>query len=153
MDAHYEFGRAKWALFCGFLFLVSLYISYQELVYLLWGRTAQATIVQTYTVEKRGRFGLVTGLKRVVEYQFIDSAGNTRKDSDEVSPDWDVPERGTIAVRYTPGRDGRSRLAGHVMWFGPVLLGISLLAIGIVGRRLWKEAVEATQDTRPGRKR
>jgi hypothetical protein len=154
MDAEHEVGRAKWLLFCGLWFIVSAFISYNELIYLLRGRTTQATVLEAYQVERsRGRFGLSKELRLVVEYQFIDSAGNTRKESDEVSPDWGVPAKGTIAVSYTPGKDGRSRLAGHVNWLGPVLFGSSLVVIGIVARRLWKEASEAVQGPRHKRKR
>src|SRR5262245_14702312 len=111
MDRDEEIRRAKWVLICGFLFLISICLTYRELVFLVRGRTAQATILRTYEIERRGRFGQPTGTRLVVEYQFVDSQGNTRTDSDEVTPEWGIPAAGTIAVCFTPGLDGKSRLA------------------------------------------
>lgn len=113
MDNDSEIRRAKWLAIAGFIFLASGCYSYQELIYLVRGRTTQATILRVYEVTKHGRFGQETGTHQVVEYQFVDSDGKSRRDSDEISSNWDIPPIGTIAVIYTPGPKGLSRLADH----------------------------------------
>ena len=62
-------------------------------------------------------------------------------------------EGGKVAIQYTAGADGSSRLAGHVNWVGLTLFALSLGAMGMFGFRLWREAAEATGDQKPRRKK
>src|SRR5258705_13433917 len=125
MDSESEIARAKWSLLFGAVFLVSCFICYSELVYLIRGHEAQATVTNAHLVEKRGRFGLPTGKKLAVDFSYSESGGLRRTGHDEVSSSWEVPSDGAITVRYTPGMDGRSRWAGHVNWFGVALLAVT----------------------------
>jgi hypothetical protein len=148
MDADQELARAKWLLFSGVLFLVSCFLSYAELVYLLRGKQVQATVTSAYETPIRGRFGTVRGMQRTVEYAFTEADGTRRTDSDTVSLDWDLPNNGTVPVQYTPGAEGRSRLAGHVNLVALVIFAVSVVVLGIFGYRLWREASEATKPRR-----
>jgi hypothetical protein len=141
-----EIARGKWVLVAGFLFLVSLFITYNEVMYLLTGTDTRATVTAAAEVIKRGRFGINRGIRLQVDYQFSDNENNRRTGQDTVDMDWLEKVRGgTVAVRFRPGKDGSSRLAGHVNCFGPIVLGISMLILGFTGYRLWKEA----NDTSP----
>jgi hypothetical protein len=152
MDRDSELARAKWLLFSGILFLVSCFICYGELMYLLRGKQTRATLTKAYEVTRRGRFGLSSGTVLTVEYTFVEPDGTRREDSDTVSPDWELPSDGTVPVQYTPGSEGRSRLAGHVNWFGIGFFAVSVVVLGVFGYRLWREASEATKP-RPSKRR
>jgi hypothetical protein len=153
MDNESEIARAKWLLFAGGLFLVSCFLCYTELVYVVSGRQTQADITNAYEVDKRGRFGLTIGKKLTIEYSFSEADGTRRTGSDTVRVDWLLPDTGTIPVRYTAGKDGRSRLAGHVNWIGIVIFAVSIAAMGTAGFRLWRMASEAASELTPKRKR
>src|SRR5262245_31308328 len=140
MDTDREVARFKWLLVTGALFLVSCYFCYGELIYLLRGKEAYAKLTNAYEVQ-RGRFGQRTML--TVEYAFTEPDGTRRSDSVTVSPDWEPADNGMVLIQYTPGSDGRSRLSGHVNWFGIIFCAVSLLALGFFGVRLWREASEA----------
>jgi len=147
-----ESGRAKALLIAGILFLGSSIYAYSELMYLVRGRDTTATITEAYKVTKRGRFGLSGGQQIEVEYKFTDADGNARTGSDRVDDDWPVPPDRKVAVRYRPGPDGSSRLAGHVGWTTLIIFGICLTGVCIFGFRLWREAYDATRDS-PRRKK
>lgn len=153
MDADSEIKKAKWLFGAGLLFLFSCYLTYGELAYLIRGRQTEATITNTQEFVHRGRFGLGGSQRLAVEYTFTEPDGTHRQDSDTVSPEWNIPEKGNVTVQYTPGRNGRSRLAGHVNWFGLALFGISVTVVGVAGYRLWHQAAEATsgRKRKPGR--
>jgi hypothetical protein len=71
---------------------------------------------------------------------------------DRSTADWELPSNGTAPVQYTPGSDGRSRLSGHVNWFGIVFFALFLVVLGVFEYRLWREASEATK-LRPSKRR
>jgi hypothetical protein len=151
MDPESELARAKWLLVAGAIFLVSGCVSWGELVYLVSGKTAQAEVTNAYETVRR-RFGIETSRQLTIDYAFNEPDGTRRIGTDSVSPNWRIPESGYVAVRYTPGADGSSRLAGNVHWFGLVFFLISMGAIVIFGIRLWRQAAEATGGMRPKKK-
>jgi len=129
MDTRWELRKVRW-LFAGVkLFLLGLCLSHAECTYALHGRDGVATV--TRTTADRTRWG---GRRRTVEYEFTEPDGRRRRDNDVVSADWPLPPDGTVAIRYTPGLTGGSRLAGNVSWFGLGIFFGSLLlvAVGIV---------------------
>jgi hypothetical protein len=83
-----------------------------------------------------------------VEYTFTEPDGTSRRGLAIVGTDWAVPANGKVAVRYTPGKDGNSRLSGHVRWFGIILFSVGLLTILFFGVKLYREANEDTQPKR-----
>jgi hypothetical protein len=153
MDPDSELARAKWLLAAGAMFLVSCFVCYSEMTYLFRGQQTQATVTQIYEVARRGRFGISHGTSLSVEYTFTEPDGTRRMDSDTVSSDWEVPPNRTVAVQYTPGPSGRSRLAGHVNWFGIGFFVVSLGVLGFFGYRLWREASQATKRGKATRRR
>jgi hypothetical protein len=152
VDTENELGRAKWLLMAGLLFLVSCFLVYDEVAYALSGREAQATVTKSY-LSTSGRPSLRSSARLTVEYAFAEPGGGQRKGMSSLPADAVLPQSGTVAVRYTPGEDGRSRLAGHVNWWGITMFGVTLLALGVAGFRLWREAAEATRTDRPRSKR
>ena len=153
MDADQELTRAKWLLFSGLFFLVSCFMSYRELVYLVRGRVAQAAVTKAYEVTQRGRFGVSQGTRLTVEYTFTEPDGTRRSDSDTVDTDWPLPSNESVPVQYTPGAGGRSRLSGHVNWAWIAIFVVSLGVMGVFGYRLWRVAHEATRPARSRRAR
>jgi hypothetical protein len=144
MDAENEIARAKWLLAAGVLFVVSCFVSYRELTYLLRGQQTQASVTQAYEITRKEHFGLTETKSLTVEYAFTEPDGTHRADSDTVNADWPLPPSRKVAVQYTPGAGGRSRLAGHVNWFGIGFFVVSLGVLGFFGYRLWREASQAT---------
>jgi hypothetical protein len=144
MDSDSEIARAKWLLLFGAIFLVSCFVCYSEFVYVIRAHDAQATVTDAYMVDKRGRFGIVTGKKLVVDYTFSEVDGSRRTGHDEVSSSWEVPTDGTITVRYTAGKDGRSRWSGHVNWVGLAFFAVTTSILIFSAIRLWQKAAEAT---------
>jgi hypothetical protein len=153
MDTDSELARAKWLFFSGILFIVSCFVCYSELMYFLREKQTQATITKAYEVTRRGRFGLGSGTALTVEYTFVEPDGTRRDDRDTVSPDWELPSDGTVPVQYTPGAEGRSRLSGHVNWFGIGFFVVSVVVLGVFGYRLWREASEAYKPRPSNRRR
>jgi hypothetical protein len=137
MDHENEIARAKWVLGALALFLISGCISYGEIAYFLNGQDAEATISKAY--ESRSRRG---GAALTVEYTFTEPGGTYRKGMESVPLDWPVPENRKVAVRYTPGEDGSSRLAGRVRWVWLCVFGGSLVMILVAAALLLREGAE-----------
>lgn len=145
MDTNAETFRAKYLIVGVLLFLVSGCLTYTEANLYLRGNDGQANVVQAF--ETRGRRG---STRLTVEYEFTDGEGNRRKEQSTVSRSTPVPgPGGKIAIRYTNGANGSSRLAGHVNWVGVVLFGVSLAIIVFGIFVLMKEE----RATRPARRR
>lgn len=151
MDAQAETGWAKALLVAGVLFLGSGIYAYSELMYLIRGRDVTATITEAHKVTKRGRFGLSRGQQIEVDYRFKDHEGNERTGSDRMDEDWPVPPDRKVEVRYRPGPDGSSRVAGRIGWITLIIFGLGLTTVCVFGIRLWREANDA--NTKPGRKK
>lgn len=141
MDREREAARAGWFLACAVLFVVSCFTAYTEAVYLLWGRDATASVTGTRIVPgTRGRTWLQ------VIYRFTEPDGTERRGYDRVGTTWTAPAGGLVAVRYTPGPDGWSRLAWNPKWYWVILFAASVIGILVcVGRIL----AEAWVETRP----
>jgi hypothetical protein len=151
MDMDNELARAKWLLFSAALLLVSCCITYGEAVYLVKGRQTDATITRVYEETLRGRFGANRGQRLTVEYSFAEPDGTRRRDSDTVSLDWDIPSTGKIPVQYTPGAEGRSRLAGHANWFGIGFFAVSVVLLVLFALGLYREMADTSPRSKKGR--
>ena len=131
-----ELAKFKRILFAGIAFLVSAYFSYKELKFAVWGTTADATVTRTFETKNR-RTPLLA-----VEYTFLDEAGKSHSERDDVSLDWPV-ESEIMTVQYLPGVDDSSRLAGHsnkvVVW---IFLACTAW-FAVSGFKLYKEANDA----------
>jgi hypothetical protein len=151
MDAESETRRAKALLFAGILFLGSGIYAYSELMYLIRGRDTTATITDAYKVNKRSRFGLSNRKQMQIDYQFADADGNSRTGNDRMDEDWPVPSDRKVAIRYRPGQDGSSRVAGRIGWLAISVFFACLAGVCVFGYRLWKEGHDAY--AKPGRKK
>jgi hypothetical protein len=144
MSDENELARAKWLLIGVVVLLVSGCISYGEIAYYFNGQDAEADITKVY--ESRGRRGRVY---QTVEYAFAEPNGTQRKGMASVSTDWPVPRNNKVAVRYTPGADGDSRLSGHVNWIGLALFAVSAGCVAVFVIRL---LIEGANEPKPRRK-
>lgn len=138
MDTRWEFRKFRLLFVAAKAFLLGLCLSHAECNYAVSGRNAVGTV--TRVVSSDGRFG---GKKLTVEYEFSEPDGTRRRDNDTVPTNWQPPPDNKIAIRYTPGETGQSRLAGHVSWWGLGVFGgsillfvLALIVLGREGREL-----------------
>jgi hypothetical protein len=138
MDQEFELGRAKWLGPFLALFGIACFISYEEAIYLIRGNSTQAKITDV-SFETPRYFGIPTGERLLVDYEFTEADGTHRTGRDFRSKDWEIPDNRTVAIRFTSGVNGTSRFAGHVNWFGLGFFVISLTWVGCFGYALWRE--------------
>jgi hypothetical protein len=137
MDDNKELDKAKWLLGCIAVFLISCFFVYDEFCYLIWGRTAQGTVAKVY--ESNTRRGTVIN----VDYTFTEADKSTRRGTVVVGQSTSLRPGYTVAIEYTSGELGRSRIAGSIYWLPIIIFGVSLLAIVVVVVLLVREANEA----------
>jgi hypothetical protein len=105
---------AKWIGAGIVLFFTATCTTWGELVYVVSGQEARATITEVREVRTK-KTDVLTGLR--VGYSFVEAGGRERRGYQEVSTDWVIPAGGTVMVQYTAVEDGSSRFVGHVPWF------------------------------------
>ena len=148
MDDDDEIKKFKWLLFATVAFLISTYFSWQEFKFFVWGKTAEATITNTFDTKSGGRRSRPM---LAVEYSFSDSATGPRNERDDVPIDWPI-SGGTATVQYLPGVADSSRLLGHSSTI-PVWIFVGCLGwLGYNGFKLYKEANEAVHGKKRRRK-
>ena len=130
MDAGKEIARAKWLLLAVLVFLVSGCLSWGEFVYLIGGKTADATVTKVVEVTSK-RWGVETGKRLEVTYTFTEPDGTPRTGTDTADLNWPIPVSKKTLVQYTPGKDGGSRLSGKVNWIALTVFGVAVAAIGL----------------------
>jgi hypothetical protein len=139
MDEEEELKKFKWLLVAVITFLISTYYSWQELKFLVWGQTAQATVTNTFETSSGGRRSKPL---LAVEYTFTDSATGPRSERDDVPIDWPVPES-SVTVQYLPGVADSSRLNGRSSRSAILIFLACVGWLGYQGFKLYKEANEA----------
>src|SRR4051812_41599377 len=83
MDSESELAQMKWVLLCGALVLLSCVISYEEPIYLVAGRDAQATVTEVKDDTRRtGMLEQRKSTNTVVRYTYTESNGSERTGSD-----------------------------------------------------------------------
>lgn len=112
MDPEQELAKFKSIMIVGIIFLFSAYFSWKEFKYLIWGKTAQVTIVRIVETEEIGRRGRSIP-KLGIEYTFTDADGNPWRERDDVPLSWSGPKEGDVQVEYLPRVKDSSRLSGH----------------------------------------
>src|SRR5688572_22426556 len=113
MDTEEETARFKVMLVVAIIFLISVFLAWRELKYMMFAEEADAKLVRVYTFEERGRRGRVSE-KMAVEYQFTDAeTGSVRTETDAVPITNRPPKGPSVKVQYLEGSEGSSRLAGH----------------------------------------
>ena len=145
-----DLAKAKWLLWGFFLFLITGCLSYGELRYWMSGRDAEAVVSKSFeTYGKRGR----PTNTATVEYDFVEPDGTRRGGSDDV-PLQKAPDVGDrVKVRYMPGADGKSRLAGNTRWLavGGFLAACAVMAGGII--MLLREGAQSDRPRKRAKKR
>ena len=133
MDSDEELKKFK-KIFCvGIVFLISAFYSFQEFRYLIFGKTAQATITEIKeSTEMTGRrYSRLNKPVQVVKFRFTDQLGNSHQGFDRRPMDWIAPS-GSIKIQYLPGDEFGFRIAGSS--FQPSVIAFFMsLAMGIYG--------------------
>lgn len=106
---------------------------WSEMAYALWGREADATLINTLDVPHYVAVGgrsvqRMEGYDCMAVYRFTDAEGVERVGKDILPGNWVPPPPATLQVVYTPGR---SRLRENPTWPG---LGVWLAGFsGFIG--------------------
>ena len=138
MDQEDELQRFKFALIAFVAVVVSGYISWGELKYKLWGKSADATVTEAREEERRGRRGRRYHVL-VVDYTFTEADGTRRSERDEVSSGTEVSSP-TTTIEYLPGVANSSRLAGQEKVFAIIIFVGSLAWMGFSIYSIAREA-------------
>jgi hypothetical protein len=139
MDAEDEAWKFKALLVVALIFVVSAFLSYVELKYMMAGRTTDAT------VEKVAEYASRRGGYRTVYYNYRDPAGNLRHGSDTLGRFDDAPETGdTVVIDHL---DDASRLHGHRQGGALMIFFGSLFALVVGGVLFWRHIEQAVKPT------
>ena len=113
MDTEAETAKFKVMLVVAIIFLISAFLAWRELKYMMFAEEADAKIVRVYQFEEVGRRGRVRE-KLAIEYKFTDAeTGAVRTETDTFPISTPPPKGKTVQVEYLEGAEGRSRVAGH----------------------------------------
>lgn len=138
-------SMAKWILIGLVVFISSGYYAFQELKFMIWGQTAEATVTNVFETAERRKPLLA------VEYTFTDAEGQHHSERDDVPRSWPRPGP-KVTVQYLSGVEDSSRLEGHssstAVWVFLTCCG--LMAFGCF--KLYQMASEAV-DGPPRRRR
>jgi len=137
-DEEDEMRRFKTLLIAIGVIVFSLYLSWQEMKYLIFAEIATAQISEARIVENQGRRRRYKVL--LVKFQFNEADGTGRSEKEEISPDSVLPDDGVVDVEYFPGVEDSARLAGTgSSWPFIIVIG----AFAFMGYSLWKLIKEA----------
>jgi hypothetical protein len=131
------------------IFLISCFLSWQELGYLTRARKAEATILR---VSKTSRHlwwlpvwePILNRPVQVADYEFADREGFHRKREAIFPLDWTPPANGKLMIEYLPGRFAGARPLGEHDYIAPVVLIMSLGAGALVIVKSYREAAEGS---------
>jgi len=140
MDNEDELAQFKRIIMAIIVFLMTMYFSYQEMKYVIWSTTAEATVTRTFeTAESAGRFRRRELL--AIEYTFTDEDGQSHNEREDIPLDHPAPgER--ITVEYIPGVEDSSRIEGYSSLI-PIWIFLGCCAwLGYEFFKLYREANE-----------
>lgn len=125
-------------IYSGIAILVSLFLSWTEIKYWMFAKSATANVVDLQIVEYRGRRRRYDKLE--VSFRYTDEEGMTKSEKDEVSLNYDLPLDDTVGIQYFSGVEDSARLVGSgKAWpFFVVIGSFSYFAFVV-----WKFAKEA----------
>jgi hypothetical protein len=135
--------RNKVWLMIGSLLLIVIggYFSFVEVSYVLLGKETTGAVTKVSDVTRRHRGHEQT--YREVEFTFAEPNGAQRTGEDTMETTWTPPSNGFIKVQYTPGINGRARLAGNAKWRGFVILAVGMVVFLFASVWLWLGARQA----------
>lgn len=136
IDERNELLKARAIFFFGAMVLVSCFMVWSEIAYLISGETATATVTKSFSsTSRRG------GAESNIEFAFTEKDGRARKDIVIMGGSTPLPAEGEkIAIQYTPGELGRSRLAGRVNWFWIAVFAASVLGVAVFGYIMYRDS-------------
>ena len=113
MDTEAETAKFKVMLVVAIVFLISAFLAWREMKYIMFAEEADAKIVRVYQFDDVGRRGRVRE-KLAIEYQFKDAETGTVRTETDTFPITVTPPKGpTVKVEYLKGAEGSSRVTGH----------------------------------------
>ncbi|MBI1309947.1 DUF3592 domain-containing protein [bacterium] len=142
-----ELRQVKFYLGISLIFLLSMWQSWRELKYAVWGETTTGKVTQVREVS-----GSRTGTKQLqVDFRFSGVDGGTRSEYEHLPLDAVITEGDQVDVEYLPGEEDSARIEGQSNMSMVYLFLGSLLAMGFVAFRVWKMAHNAVHGTRSRR--
>jgi hypothetical protein len=130
------------------LLIVSTYLAWWELRFLLQGRTTLATVdgVQQVRLGRSARFPWYNGNYLEVRYSFKDEPDDRlRAEHDELPLSWPDPA-GTVRIQYVSRVPGGSRLEGHRHVYSTVFFVVCVVGSLVYGGLLLREARRAVRE-------
>jgi hypothetical protein len=125
------------------LLIVSTYLAWWELRFLVQGRTAVATVNGVQEVRMGRQFG---GSYLEVGYTFKDELTDRfRSEGDELPLSWPHPDQ-TVRIQYVSGSPGGSRLEGHRHVFSTIFFIVCVTGSLMYGYLLVREARRAVRE-------
>jgi cbb3-type cytochrome oxidase subunit 3 len=127
------------------LLVVSTYLAWWELRFLVQGQTADA-VVNGVEAIKLTRHRMFVGPYLEIRYSFHDErSGELRTEHDELPLDWPRPV-GTVRIEYVPGLPGGSRVEGHRHAWFTILFVVCLIGSGVYVGFLLRDARRAVSE-------
>ncbi|MFO0935670.1 MAG: hypothetical protein U0798_04030 [Gemmataceae bacterium] len=130
-----ELIGARFLILFVIFFIISCFSIYTEMVYFFRGRVTVAQVSDVRDFQTTDRRGRSSPSKKIVLYEFTEPNGEQRKGSDEINLGWKRTQ--TVKVQYTPGANGRSRIAGNVNWLGVGFFGFSIILMAAALLLIW----------------
>ena len=150
MDLPQGVHRYAEVLLSSFVCLFFGYTSIGEWKYLLWGKTAEATVTQT---EKNPTYPRSGPPMLGFEFQFTDADGQVRRGRASTEVYSEKQSGQVVAVQYLPGAPDSHRLQRNASWLTInvfigclVLLGISVYRLKVGAHEEDESATEPQYD-------
>ncbi len=142
-----EMKQVKFYLGLCVFFLMSMWYSWQEVKYAVWGETSSATVTEVREASsgRRGRRVLQ------VSFRYSDADGHSVSEAQMLPLSTVLSEGEEITVEYLPGAEDSARVEGTANLFAVYIFLGSLLVMAFVGFRIWKMAHDAVHGS--GRRR
>lgn len=137
MDVDDEVKRFKQIMAAGFLFLISMYLSYQEFKYFIWSEVTIGQVARVFETKSSRR----SPRKWAVEYAYVDNKGEHHRERDDIPISWPSPQE-QVDIQYLPGVHNSSRIRGNTHQFAVWMFGGSLAYLGYALYQLIREANE-----------
>lgn len=116
------------------LFVGSIFVSYSELKYAVYGRVAVGHVEKVKDVKETGLFGNARSRARVVFFTFFEPGTREAVSAQSrMSPYWSRPVDDVIEVEYVPGEaTGRVRGSGNWWAIPAFFAGLIAMVVGSV---------------------
>jgi hypothetical protein len=127
IESYIQYRKLRFVLGIIGIFLVSFIMSCQEMRYMAFGKTVDATLELAQPEKETTRRGSIKR-KLVVTYSFFDK-DTFRRERVDVPENWEGVGAKTVPVQYIPGRPDVSRIKGQSNMVWVVIFATSVIAL------------------------